>query len=83
MAPTVNCPKKILEIFFNILHDYLISFYFTRLGLQKDPKINNGPVRVAEPEPAGAKTFGRSRSWSWYTEVSAPAPAPGSGSRAN
>jgi hypothetical protein len=27
-------------------------------------------VRVAEPEPAGAETFGRSR----YTEVSAPAP---------
>jgi hypothetical protein len=31
--------------------------------------------RVAEPEPAGAETFGRS--WSRYTEVSAPAPAPG------
>jgi hypothetical protein len=33
--------------------------------------------RVAEPEPAGAETFGRSRSWSQYTEVSAPALAPG------
>jgi hypothetical protein len=33
--------------------------------------------RVAEPEPAGAKTFGRSWSWSRYTEVLAPAPAPG------
>jgi hypothetical protein len=37
--------------------------------------------RVAEPEPAGAETFGWSRSR--YTEVSAPAPAPGSGSREN
>jgi hypothetical protein len=33
--------------------------------------INPSPHgRVAEPELAGAKTFGRSR----YTEVSAPAP---------
>ena len=31
--------------------------------------------RVAEPEPAGAETFGRSR----YTEVSAPALCSGSG----
>jgi hypothetical protein len=30
--------------------------------------------RVAEPEPAGAETFGRSRSWSWSrNKVSAPA----------
>jgi hypothetical protein len=35
--------------------------------------------RVAEPDPAGAETFGRSR----YTEVSAPAPGFGSCSRAN
>ncbi len=47
----------------------------------KPKKIFFGFARVAEPEPAGAETFGwsRSRSWSRYTEVSAPAP----GSRAN
>ncbi len=75
MAPTVHCPKKILEIFFNILHDDLISFYFTRLGLQKDPKINNGPVRVAEPELAGAGAG--AGILKFRLRLPAPAPAPG------
>jgi hypothetical protein len=32
-----------------------------------------GSVVEPDPEPLGAKTFGRNRCWSRYTEVSAPA----------
>ncbi len=35
---------------------------------------------VVEPEPQGARTFGRSQSWNRNDKVLALAPAPGSGS---
>jgi hypothetical protein len=63
---------------------YLTKFNKTALlrrNEQKMPEICGDMLRVAEPEPDGAETFGRIRSWSRYTDVSAP--APGSGSRAN